>query len=225
MKFRQVTEENSLYDNLEHQPVRDLLRDINREDHRVADAVEACLPQVEAFVVRALPRIQQGGRLFYIGAGTSGRLGGLDASEIPPTFGMPEDTVIGIIAGGEKAVRHAVEQAEDHPEEGWKDVLAYRPTEKDCLIGISASGTTPYVLGAIAGARKHGLLTAGNCSNPDSPTSETADLSIEIGVGPKFLTCSSRMKIGTRQKMIQKIVHHEVTNVLRKIQGNSGGNR
>ena len=221
MKFRQVTEENSLYDNLEQQPVRDLLRDINREDHRVADAVEACLPQVEAFVVRALPRIQQGGRLFYIGAGTSGRLGVLDASEIPPTFGMPEDTVIGIIAGGEKALRHAVEQAEDHPEEGWKDVLAYRPTEKDCLIGISASGTTPYVLGAIAGARKHGLLTAGICSNPDSPLSEAADISIEIVVGPEFITGSSRMKSGTGQKMILNMISTVLMIKLGKIQGNS----
>ena len=218
MKFRQVTEENSLYDNLEQQPVRDLLRDINREDHRVADAVEACLPQVEAFVVRALPRralprIQQGGRLFYIGAGTSGRLGVLDASEIPPTFGMPEDTVIGLIAGGDKALRQAVEQAEDNPEEGWKDLLAYRPTECDCLVGISASGTTPYV--------KHGLLTAGICSNPDSPLSEAADISIEIVVGPEFITGSSRMKSGTGQKMILNMISTVLMIKLGKIQGNS----
>ena len=216
MNFRRITEESSLYDNLEQQSVHDLLRYINREDHRVADAVEACLPQVEAFVVRALPRIQQD-----IGAGTSGRLGVLDASEIPPTFGMPEDTVIGIIAGGEKALRHAVEQAEDHPEEGWKDVLAYRPTEKDCLIGISASGTTPYVLGAIAGARKHGLLTAGICSNPDSPLSEAADISIEIVVGPEFITGSSRMKSGTGQKMILNMISTVLMIKLGKIQGNS----
>ena len=121
MNFRRITEESSLYDNLEQQSVHDLLHNINREDHRVADAVERCLPQVERFIGQVLPRLQTGGRLFYIGAGTSGRLGVLDASEIPPTFGMPEDTVIGIIAGGEKALRHAVEQAEDHPEEGWKE--------------------------------------------------------------------------------------------------------
>ena len=206
MNFRRITEESSLYDNLEQQSVHDLLHNINREDHRVADAVERCLPQVERFIGQALPRLQTGGRLF---------------SEIPPTFGMPEDTVIGIIAGGEKALRHAVEQAEDHPEEGWKDVLAYRPTEKDCLIGISASGTTPYVLGAIAGARKHGLLTAGICSNPDSPLSEAADISIEIVVGPEFITGSSRMKSGTGQKMILNMISTVLMIKLGKIQGNS----
>lgn len=221
MKFRQVTEENSLYDNLEQQPVRDLLRDINREDHRVADAVEACLPQVEAFVVRTLPRIQQGGRLFYIGAGTSGRLGVLDASEIPPTFGMPEDTVIGLIAGGDKALRQAVEQAEDNPEEGWKDLLAYRPTECDCLVGISASGTTPYVVGAVTQARKHGLLTAGIYSNPHSPLSEAAEIGIEMMVGPEFITGSSRMKSGTGQKMILNMISSTLMIKLGRVQGNS----
>ena len=205
MKFRQVTEENSLYDNLEQQPVRDLLRDINREDHRVADAVEACLPQVEAFVVRALPRIQQV----------------LDASEIPPTFGMPEDTVIGLIAGGDKALRQAVEQAEDNPEEGWKDLLAYRPTECDCLVGISASGTTPYVVGAVTQARKHGLLTAGIYSNPHSPLSEAAEIGIEMMVGPEFITGSSRMKSGTGQKMILNMISSTLMIKLGRVQGNS----
>lgn len=221
MNFRRITEESSLYDNLEQQSVHDLLHDINREDHRVADAVERCLPQVERFIEQALPRLQEGGRLFYIGAGTSGRLGVLDASEIPPTFGMSEDTVIGIIAGGEKALRHAVEQAEDQTEEGWKDVLAYQPTEKDCLIGISASGTTPYVLGAVSEARKHGLLTAGICSNPRSPLSEAAEISMEVIVGPEFITGSSRMKSGTGQKMILNMVSTVLMIKLGKVQGNS----
>lgn len=221
MTFRQITEENSLYDHLEHQSVHDLLRDINREDHRIADAVELCLPQIEQFIVQAIPRIQEGGRLFYIGAGTSGRLGVLDASEIPPTFGMPEDTVIGIIAGGDRALRHAVEQAEDQPEEGWNTLLTYHPNDKDCLVGISASGTTSYVVGTIREARKHGLLTAGISSNPHSPLSETAQVAIEMIVGPEFITGSSRMKSGTGQKMILNMISTVLMIKLGRVQGNN----
>ena len=220
MKFRRITEENSPYDNLEQQSVHNLLLNINREDHRVADAVEYCLPQVKLFIEQALPRLQQGGRLFYIGAGTSGRLGVLDASEIPPTFGMPEETVIGIIAGGDKALRQAVEQAEDRSEEGWKDLSAHHPTEKDCLVGISASGTTPYVIGAVCEARKHGLLTAGICSNPQSPLSEVAEISIEILVGPEFVTGSSRMKSGTGQKMVLNMISTVLMIKMGRVQGN-----
>ena len=213
--------EKSPYDNLEQQSIHSLLHNINREDHRVADAVKCCLPQVEQLIERALPRLQQGGRLFYIGAGTSGRLGVLDASEIPPTFGMPEGTVVGIIAGGDKALKQAVEQAEDHPEEGWKDLLAYQPTERDCLIGISASGTTPYVLGAVNEAREHGLLTASICSNPQSPLSKVAEICIEIVVGPEFITGSSRMKSGTGQKMILNMISTVLMIKLGRVQGNS----
>ena len=220
MKFRQVTEENSLYDHLEQQPVRDLLRDINREDHRVADAVEACLPQVEAFVVRALPRIQQGGRLFYIGAGTSGRLGVLDASEIPPTFGMPPGRVIGLIAGGDRALRNAVENAEDNPMRGWEELQEHHIGPDDTVIGIAASGTTPYVIHALRAARTHGILTASICSNPDAPISREADIAIEMIVGPEFVTGSSRMKSGTGQKMILNMISTATMIKLGWVKGN-----
>ena len=175
--------------------------DINNEDKKVPLAVEKAIPAIERLVEQIVPRMQQGGRIFYIGAGTSGRLGVLDASEIPPTFGMPNTLVIGVIAGGEQALRNPVENAEDDTEMGWKDLQAYDINEKDTLVGIAASGTTPYVVGALRQARKNGILTASISSNPNAPIAQEAEIAIEMIVGPEFVTGSSRMKSGTITKI------------------------
>ncbi len=201
-----ITEKPSLYRHLEEKPVGELLRDINQEDHRVADAVKEALPQIEAFVKAAEIRMKQGGRMFYIGAGTSGRLGVLDASELPPTFGVPPTLVTGLIAGGDYALRNAVENAEDCTNKGWTDLLPQEPTEKDILVGIAASGTTPYVIGGIKEARAHGLLTGCITSNPSTPLADAAEYPIETIVGPEFVTGSSRMKSGTAQKMVLNMI-------------------
>ena len=201
-----ITEQPSRYDHLEQMSVGELLRHINEEDARVAEAVQNVIPQIEAFVQDIEPRMQQGGRLFYVGAGTSGRLGVLDASELPPTFGVPDTWVIGLIAGGDKALRHAVENAEDIVEQGWLDLQAYHPTPDDTVIGIAASGTTPYVIGAVQQAKEHGLLTGCITSNPSSPLAAAVDYPIETIVGPEFVTGSSRMKSGTAQKMVLNMI-------------------
>lgn len=206
MAFQPITESPSTHRHLEQQSVLDLLQGINTEDRTVADAVGKVIPELSKFIELAADRMLAGGRLFYIGAGTSGRLGILDASECPPTFGVPYGLVNGIIAGGEKAITRAVEQAEDDPLKGWKDLLEHQPTELDVLVGIAASGTTPYVIGALAEARKSGLLTAGISCNPDSPVSQAAAHSIEVIVGPEFVTGSTRMKSGTAQKMILNMI-------------------
>ena len=193
-KVDKITEQPSRFDHLEQMSVVELLRHINEEDCRVADAVRRAIPQIEALVKAVEGRMNQGGRLFYIGAGTSGRLGVLDASELPPTFGVPDTKVIGIIAGGDRALRHAVERAEDISEQGWKDLQAHTPTANDTVLGIAASGTTPYVLGAVKLAKENGLLTGCITSNPNSPLARVVDCPIETIVGPEFLTGSSRMK-------------------------------
>jgi N-acetylmuramic acid 6-phosphate etherase len=179
MAFVKITEQPSLYDDLEKKSVLELLQEINAEDQRVALAVQKVIPQIEKLVSQIVPRMKQGGRIFYMGAGTSGRLGVLDASEIPPTFGMPPTLVVGLIAGGDVALRNPVENAEDDEERGWIELQERHVNEKDTVIGIAASGTTPYVLGALRNARAHGILTASISSNPDSPISKEAEIPID----------------------------------------------
>lgn len=183
MNFIKITEQPSIHEDLEQKSVRELLEGINEEDRKVASAVHACIPQIEKLVNEIVERMHQGGRIFYLGAGTSGRLGVLDASEIPATFGMPDTCVIGIIAGGEQALKHPVESAEDNSQKGWMELQKHHITNKDILIGIAASGTTPYVIGALQKAREHGILTASISSNPNSPLSNVADIPIEMIVG------------------------------------------
>ncbi|MFV0418963.1 MAG: N-acetylmuramic acid 6-phosphate etherase [Dysgonomonas sp.] len=220
MTFIKITEQPSLYDNLENKSVHELLVGINQEDQKVALAVEKAIPQIEKLVEQIIPRMQQGGRIFYMGAGTSGRLGVLDASEIPPTFGMPSTLVIGLIAGGEKALRNPVEKAEDNMEAGWQELQSHNINSKDTVIGIAASGTTPYAVGALREARKNGILTASISSNPDSPIAQEADIDIEMLVGPEFVTGSSRMKSGTGQKMILNMITTSVMIKLGRVKGN-----
>lgn len=220
MAFEKISEQPSLYDNLENKSVGEILHDINNEDKKVAFAVEKALPQIEKLVTEIVKRMKLGGRIFYIGAGTSGRLGVLDASEIPPTFGMDPSWVIGLIAGGDTALRNAVENAEDDIHQGWKDLQKFNINSKDTLIGIAASGTTPYVIGAINDCREHGILTAAITSNPDAPVSEVADIPIEMIVGPEYVTGSSRMKSGTGQKMICNMITTSVMIQMGRVKGN-----
>ena len=220
MTFIKITEQPSLHDHLEQQSVRELLEGINEEDQKVALAVRKCIPQIERLVTAIVERMQRGGRLFYIGAGTSGRLGVLDASEIPPTFGMPPGRVIGLIAGGDRALRNAVENAEDNPMRGWEELQEHRIGPDDTVIGIAASGTTPYVIHALRAAREHSILTASISSNPDAPISREADIAIEMIVGPEFVTGSSRMKSGTGQKMILNMISTATMIKLGRVKGN-----
>ncbi len=215
-----TTEQSSKYNHLEKMSVLELLTNINAEDKTVPLAVEKCIPNIESFVVEALKRLKIGGRLFYIGAGTSGRLGIVDASECPPTFGVPHELVVGLIAGGDSAIRKAVEFAEDDTQQGWKDLLKYHISDKDCLVGIAASGTTPYVLGAIENANKNGVLTAGISCNEGSPLSLLAKHSITAVVGPEFVTGSTRMKSGTAQKLILNMISTSLMIGLGKVKGN-----
>lgn len=218
--FEKISEQPSAYDDLETMPTRALLENINREDSRVAQAVGRCIPQIEQLVEAATERIRRGGRLFYVGAGTSGRLGVLDASEIPPTFGMPSGVVIGIIAGGDSAIRNAVEGAEDNDAQGWIDLTEHNINELDTVVGIAASGTTPYVVGALAQARKNGILTATITSNPGSPAAEAAEIAVVTVVGAEFVTGSSRMKSGTAQKMVLNMLSTSVMIRLGRVKGN-----
>lgn len=220
MAFVKISEQPSLYNDLEKKSVGEILHDINTEDKKVAFAVEKAIPQIEKLVIEIISRMRRGGRIFYMGAGTSGRLGVLDASEIPPTFGMDPSWVIGIIAGGDIALRNPVENAEDDTEQGWKDLQAFGINDRDTVIGIAASGTTPYVIGAIKTARAHGILTAAITSNPDAPISEAADIAIEMIVGPEYVTGSSRMKSGTGQKMICNMITTTVMIQMGRVKGN-----
>ena len=197
-----TTEQESLYQDLENQSVSTLLQQINQEDKKVADAVNAALPQIEALVNPILLRMQKGGRLFYMGAGTSGRLGILDASECPPTYGVSHNLVVGIIAGGDRAIRKAVEFAEDSTVLGWKDLQEKNITEMDSVIGIAASGTTPYVITALKACQTANILTGCITCNANSPITKYADFPIEVIVGPEYVTGSTRMKAGTAQKLI-----------------------
>ncbi|MEM9361907.1 MAG: N-acetylmuramic acid 6-phosphate etherase [Bacteroidota bacterium] len=218
--FIKITETGSLYDSLEKMSTDTLLRSINEEDKKVADAVEKTLPKISQLVDEIATRFEKGGRLFYIGAGTSGRLGILDASEIPPTFGMPHDRVIGLIAGGDSAIRKAVEFAEDDTKQAWKDFELYNINTNDVLIGIAASGTTPYVLGGIRDAKDKGILTAGITNNPGSPLALESDIAIEIVVGPEFVTGSTRMKSGTSQKMVLNMISTALMIRIGRVKGN-----
>lgn len=220
MAFVKISEQPSLYNDLEIKSVHDILTEINTEDHKVADAVQKAIPQIEKLVTGIVPRMKKGGRIFYMGAGTSGRLGVLDASEIPPTFGMEPTWVIGIIAGGDVALRNPVENAEDDTEQGWKDLQQYNINEKDTVIGIAASGTTPYVIAALKKAREMGCLTASITSNPGAPISEAAEIPIEMIVGPEYVTGSSRMKSGTGQKMICNMITTSVMIQMGRVKGN-----
>lgn len=215
-----VTEQPSKHNHLEKMSIHDLLVNINQEDQSVPLAVEKCIPQIESFVKVALERMKKGGRLFYIGAGTSGRLGIVDASECPPTFGVEHGVVVGIIAGGDSAIRKAVEFAEDDQNQAWKDLEKHNIKELDTLVGIAASGTTPYVLGGIEKANKNGLLTAGISCNPNSPLSQIAQHEITAVVGPEFVTGSTRMKSGTAQKLILNMISTSLMIGLGRVKGN-----
>ena len=218
--YTKITEQPSHYDDLEMMATGQLLRNINKEDQKVAMAVEKVIPKIEKLVDALVERFEKGGRLFYIGAGTSGRLGILDASEIPPTFGMPHDRVIGLIAGGDGAIRKAVEFAEDNSKQAWIDLLEFDVNTNDVLVGIAASGTTPYVLGGIQDARKNGLLTAGITNNPGSPLAELSEIPIEIEVGPEFVTGSTRMKSGTSQKLALNMISTAYMIKIGRVKGN-----
>ena len=220
MAFVKISEQPSLYNDLEKKSVSELLHDINNEDKKVALAVEKAIPQIEKLVTGIVSRMKRGGRIFYMGAGTSGRLGVLDASEIPPTFGMDPSWVIGIIAGGDTALRNPVENAEDDTLQGWRDLEKFGVNDKDTVIGIAASGTTPYVIGALEECRRHGILTAAITSNPDAPISHAADIAIEMVVGPEYVTGSSRMKSGTGQKMICNMITTSVMIQMGRVKGN-----
>ncbi|RIV69967.1 N-acetylmuramic acid 6-phosphate etherase [Flagellimonas aequoris] len=219
-KHIKITEKPSLYDRLEEMDALEIVANINNEDKKVAHAVEQVLPNVAQVVEETAKRFEKGGRLFYIGAGTSGRLGILDASEIPPTFGMPYDRVIGLIAGGDSAIRKAVEFAEDDTKQAWKDLQEYDINDNDVLVGIAASGTTPYVLGGIADAKAHGILTVGITNNPGSPLALDSDIPIEINVGPEFLTGSTRMKSGTSQKLVLNMISTGLMIRIGRVKGN-----
>tara|TARA_R110002012_G_C11674678_1_gene613537 strand:+ start:14106 stop:14930 length:825 start_codon:yes stop_codon:yes gene_type:complete len=220
MSFIKTTEKDSNYDNLDKMSVADILKNINSEDQSVPLAIEKVLPQIEDLVSQILEKLKTGGRLFYIGAGTSGRLGILDASEIPPTFGVSHDLVIGIIAGGDTAIRKAVENAEDSKTQGWEDLKAFEISPKDVVIGIAASGTTPYVISALEICNKHDIKTGCITCNKNSPLSLVSKYPIEVVVGPEFITGSSRMKAGTAQKLVLNMITTTVMIQLGHVKGN-----
>jgi N-acetylmuramic acid 6-phosphate etherase len=215
-----ITESSSNFDNLEKMSVEELLKNINREDSKVHLAVRKVMPQIVNLVKKIVTRMKKGGRIFYLGAGTSGRLGVLDASEIPPTFGVPGTMVIGLIAGGETALRKAVEAAEDDPDKAWRELEIFNISKNDTVIGIAASGTTPYVLGGIRKARENGILTGCITCNPGSRLAEAAEIPIVVVVGPEFVTGSTRMKAGTAQKMILNMITTTVMIKLGRVKGN-----
>ena len=220
LSFTKTTESDSHYDHLEKMSIGELLSNINKEDKTVPLAVEKSLPQIEALVFQVVNKLKAGGRLFYIGAGTSGRLGIVDASECPPTFGVSHDLVVGIMAGGDSAIRKAVEFAEDDTEQGWKDLLEFQIDKQDVVIGIAASGTTPYVIGALKKCNTEGIITGCITCNEGSPLAETAQFPIEVVVGPEFVTGSSRMKAGTAQKLVLNMISTTAMIQLGRVEGN-----
>lgn len=215
-----TTESASHYDNLEHMSVQDLLLNINREDKTVPLAIEKVIYQIEPLVNVIVEKMASGGRLFYIGAGTSGRLGVVDASEIPPTYGLPHGKVIGIIAGGDKAIRKAAEYAEDNALQAWKDLEEHSINQQDVLIGIAASGRTPYVIGGLRDARLNGVTTGCIVCNVNTEVAKQADFPIEIVVGPEFVTGSTRMKAGTAQKLVLNMISTTSMIKLGHVKGN-----
>ncbi|HSB94427.1 MAG TPA: N-acetylmuramic acid 6-phosphate etherase [Flavitalea sp.] len=215
-----ITEQAGPYRNLEKMSVQQLLLHMNEEDQKVAGAVQKALPDIEKLVSEVGDRLLLGGRLFYLGAGTSGRLGVLDASEVPPTFGLPQGIVIGIIAGGEKAIRFPVENAEDDEEQGWLDLAEHGVNEKDIVIGIASSGTTPYVISALKKCQEQGITTGSIACNPGSPVSSVADFPVEVIAGPEFLTGSTRLKSGTAQKMVLNMISTVAMIIIGRVEDN-----
>lgn len=220
MTFTKTTEQSSKYEHLEQMSVHDLLTNINNEDKTVPLAIEKALPQIETLVTKVVEQMKKGGRLFYIGAGTSGRLGIVDASECPPTFGVPFDLVIGLIAGGDNAIRKAVEFAEDDKDQAWKDLQEWNINGNDVVIGIAASGTTPYVIGGLEKCNENNITTGCITCNQGSPLAQTAQLPIEVVVGPEFVTGSSRMKAGTAQKLVLNMISTATMIQLGRVKGN-----
>jgi N-acetylmuramic acid 6-phosphate etherase len=218
--INRITESDSLHNDLEKMSTLELLQGINQEDQKVALAVQKILPEISAFIEEAADKMKPGGRLFYLGAGTSGRLGIVDASECPPTFGVEHGLVVGIIAGGDQAIRNAVEFAEDDKEQGWKDLNKFTLTKNDIIVGIAASGSTPYVLGAIEKANENGNLTAGITCNPGSSLALKAKFGLVAEVGPEFVTGSTRMKSGTAQKLILNMISTSLMIKLGRVKGN-----
>ncbi len=215
-----ITESPSNFDNLDKMSVEELLTHINEEDSKVHLAVRQAIPQIKNLVEQIEVRMKKGGRVFYLGAGTSGRLGVLDASEVPPTFGVPESMVIGLIAGGDVALRKSVEAAEDDPNKAWASLQGFNINKNDIVIGIAASGTTPYVIGGIKLARENGILTGCITCNPGSAIAEVTEYPIEAIVGPEFLTGSTRLKAGTAQKMILNMITTSIMIKLGRVKGN-----
>jgi N-acetylmuramic acid 6-phosphate etherase len=220
MNFIKTTEQDSNYNHLEKMTVNELLININNEDKSVPLAVEKAIPQIELIIDQIVSKLKTGGRLFYIGAGTSGRLGILDASECPPTFGVSHDLVVGLIAGGDIAIRKAVEFAEDSTNQGWKDLKEFNISKKDVVIGIAASGTTPYVISALEKCNSNEIITSCITCNKDSPLSKVSKYPIEVVVGPEFVTGSSRMKAGTAQKLVLNMISTSTMIKLNKVKGN-----
>lgn len=218
--MKKTTEADSNYDSLEQMSTADLLQNINKEDKTVAQSVEEVLPQIEKLINAIVPKMKKGGRLFYLGAGTSGRLGIVDASECPPTFGVDHGLVVGLMAGGDKAMRKAVEFAEDNTELGWKDLSEHNINANDVVIGIAASGTTPYVIGALKNCQENNIVTGCIVCNAASPVAEVANFPIEVVVGPEFVTGSTRMKSGTAQKLVLNMISTTVMIQLGKVKGN-----
>ena len=220
MGFEKITEQASNHDHLEQKSISELLEGIHQEDQHAVRAVGKVLPQIEALIGKVVAQLQQGGRLFYIGAGTSGRLGVLDASECPPTFGTPAEKVIGLIAGGDYALRNSIEKAEDDTQQAWNDLNEHQISPKDIVVGIAASGTTPYVVGGLELCQQHGIPTACITCNEGAPLAAVSDFPIEVIVGPEFLTGSSRMKAGTAQKLILNMITTSTMIQLGHVKGN-----
>ncbi len=220
MEFKRTTEAESIYNELEKMTINELLVNINKEDTTVPSAIQKAIPQIESLINVLVDKMLMGGRLFYIGAGTSGRLGVVDASECPPTFGVPYGLVIAIIAGGNKAITEAVEFAEDDVEQGWKDLQQYAINKNDVVIGIAASGTTPYVIAALEKCKQNQIVTGSISCNLQSPLSHAADFPIEVVVGPEFITGSTRMKSGTAQKLVLNMISTAVMIQLGRVEGN-----
>jgi len=218
--MQKITEQESLHEHLEQKTTKEMLEGINHEDQKVALAVEKIIPAIIKLVDTIVPRMKKGGRLFYIGAGTSGRLGIVDASECPPTFGVPHGMVVGLIAGGDDAIRKAVEFAEDSSEQGWRDLQRQAISKDDVVLGIAASGTTPYVIGALKKCREEGVLTACITCNPGAPITDVSDHALVPVVGPEYVTGSTRMKSGTAQKLVLNMISTSVMIQLGRVKGN-----
>tara|TARA_B110000285_G_scaffold216408_1_gene263681 strand:- start:1011 stop:1820 length:810 start_codon:yes stop_codon:yes gene_type:complete len=218
--IKRVTESSSNYNDLDKMSTLDLISNINNEDKTVAHSIEKILPEIESFINACYLRMKDGGRLFYIGAGTSGRLGVIDASECPPTFGVNHGIVVGIMAGGDAAIRKAVENAEDDTTQGWKDLLEHSINSNDTIIGIAASGSTPYVIGALEKGNQEGVLTGSITCNPGNIVAETAQFPMTAVVGPEFVTGSTRMKSGTAQKLILNMISTSLMIKMGHVQGN-----